>query len=139
GRAVSAAAAGTLKRVHLELGGKAPVIVFDDADLDHAVQTISIMGCWNAGQECGAATRVFVHESIRQDFVDALVTATAAVRAGDPAEDDTDIGPLISEAHRSRVAGMVATAQHDGAQVVTGGAAPDRDGFFYLPTVIDDV
>lgn len=139
GRAVSAAAAPTLKRVHLELGGKAPVIIFDDADIERAVETIAVMGYWNAGQECGAATRLFVHSSIYETFVDALSAATAGLSLGDPAEEEADLGPLISSAHRNRVDGMVRSAQHAGARVVTGGGAPERDGFFYTPSVVADV
>jgi aminobutyraldehyde dehydrogenase len=139
GRAVSAAAANTLKRVHLELGGKAPVIVFADADVERAIETVALMGYWNAGQECGAATRLLVHSSIHDAFLEGLTDATSRVTTGDPGVEDADIGPLASAAHRDRVAAMVEGARAVGAQVTIGGSALDRPGFFYAPTVIGDV
>ncbi|PZF86757.1 gamma-aminobutyraldehyde dehydrogenase [Jiangella anatolica] len=140
GQAVSAAAAGSLKRVHLELGGKAPVIVFPDADLDHAVATIATMGFWNAGQECGSATRVLVHESVRGELVARLVRATRELAVGGPADGvEADVGPLISDEHRRRVDRLVRGAVAEGALVSWGGRPVERAGFFYEPTVIENV
>lgn len=140
GRAVSAAASETLKRVHLELGGKAPVLVFDDADLEAAVAAVTTMGYWNAGQECGAATRVFVHDALHDDFVGALVDAVSRITIGDPADaEDSELGPLISADHRERVDGMVRRAVEGGARAAYGGTPLDRPGYFYAPTVLTEV
>jgi betaine-aldehyde dehydrogenase len=142
GRAVMAAAAGTTKRIHLELGGKAPFVVFDDADLDAAVHGAVAAALINTGQDCTAATRAIVHTSLHDAFVAGVAQLMAAVRLGDPLDPSTDQGPLISFTHRERVAGMVERARADGARVVCGGAAPGGSlagGAYYLPTLIADV
>jgi betaine-aldehyde dehydrogenase/aminobutyraldehyde dehydrogenase len=131
------AASDNLKRVHLELGGKAPVIVFDDADLEHAIQTVRMGGYLNAGQDCTAACRVYAGAGIHDEFVDALVDAVETIRVGDPLDDETELGPVISERQRGRVAGFVDRAVTTGsARVATGGEATGSAGFFYAPTVV---
>ncbi|WP_227981101.1 aminobutyraldehyde dehydrogenase [Nocardia spumae] len=140
GRLVAEGAATTIKRVHLELGGKAPVVVFPDADFDELVQTLVTVGYGNAGQDCGAATRVICHEDVRDRLLEALVTAAGQLRSGDAASgEEFELGPLISAAQRDRVAGMVDRARKDGARVVLGGEIPDGPGFFYPATILADV
>lgn len=142
GRKVMAAAAAGLKRVHLELGGKAPFVVFADADLEAAVQGAVVGGFVNCGQDCTAATRIYVQRSRYSEFIDQFVPAVQAVRLGRPDAPDTDMGPLISAWQRERVAGFVERAVADGARVLTGGrrpAAPElQDGYYYEPTVVAD-
>jgi 1-pyrroline dehydrogenase len=136
GKRIARLAADQVKRLHLELGGKAPVIVFDDADLENAVENIRLWGYWNAGQDCTAATRVITGPTVHDRLVADLADRVGAIRWGDPAEeDDLDIGPLIGPSQVDRVAGMVDRAR-DGAEVVVGGTRPDRAGAFYEPTVI---
>jgi len=139
GRAVMAAAAPTLKRLHLELGGKAPALVFDDADVVAAVGGIAMGATYNTGQDCTAATRVYVDRRIHDELVEALRETLTGIRLGPPTGADTDIGPLISAAHRDRVHGFVEQAVQQGAQVVCGGVVPDGDGFFYPPTLLTGV
>jgi betaine-aldehyde dehydrogenase len=130
------AAAQQIKHVHLELGGKAPVIVFDDADLDLAAETLKAAGYWNAGQDCTAATRVLAGPKVYDAFVDKLADQVRSIKWGDPAEaDDIDMGSLIAKAQADKVAGMVDRAR-SGAEVVVGGNRPDRPGAYYEPTVI---
>lgn len=107
GRAIMRAAAETTKRVHLELGGKAPALVFDDADLGEMARALTMGATYNTGQDCTAATRVYVHRSVLAEALDMLASAMASVRWGDPLDADTDIGPLVSSAHRDRVHGFV--------------------------------
>ncbi|MFG1930406.1 gamma-aminobutyraldehyde dehydrogenase [Mycobacterium sp. NPDC048908] len=139
GRKVMAAAAVHGHRVQLELGGKAPFVVFDDADLDAAIQGAVAGSLINTGQDCTAATRAIVAREVYDDFVAGVAEVMSKVAVGDPHDADTDLGPLISAAHREKVAGMVARAPDEGGRIVTGGAAPDRPGSFYLPTLIADV
>ena len=139
GRQVMAAAAVRGHRVQLELGGKAPFVVFDDADLDAAVQGAVAGSLINSGQDCTAATRALVARELYDDFVAGVAEVMGKVVVGDPTDPDTDLGPLISLAHRDKVAGMVARAPGEGARVVTGGRAPDGPGAFYLPTLVTDV
>src|SRR5438034_6571091 len=122
GKEVARAAASTLKRVHLELGGKAPVIVFDDADLEKVVEWIKIGGYFNAGQDCTAATRVIAGPQIEEKLLADLVPAIKSLKVGDPLADDTDMGPLVSEEQLARVSGFVERAKTAGAEVLTGGA-----------------
>jgi betaine-aldehyde dehydrogenase len=139
GKAVARAAADTLKRCHLELGGKAPVIVFDDADLSGAAEDIAIAGYFNAGQDCTAATRVLASERIHGDVAAALVEQAASVRLSkdeQPGSEDFFIPPLNNANQLSRVSGIVERAP-DHAQVLTGGERATDDGYFYAPTVID--
>jgi betaine-aldehyde dehydrogenase len=139
GRKVMAAAAIHGHRTQLELGGKAPFVVFDDADLDAAVHGAVAGALINSGQDCTAATRAIVARNLYDDFVAGVAELMGKVVVGDPHDPDTDLGPLISLAHRDRVAAIVARAPAQGARVVTGGAAPDSPGFFYLPTLLADV
>jgi len=139
GRKVMAAAAVHGHRTQLELGGKAPFVVFDDADLDAAVHGAVAGSLINSGQDCTAATRAIVAADVYEDFVAGVAEVMGKVVVGDPADPDTDLGPLISADHRDRVAAVVARAPGQGARLVTGGAAPDRPGAFYLPTLLADV
>jgi 1-pyrroline dehydrogenase len=136
GKRIAQIAAGTVKRLHLELGGKAPVIIFDDADLDLAAETLKSAGYWNSGQDCTAATRVIAGPGVYDDFVSKLSDQVRSIKWGDPAEaDDLDMGSLIAAAQADKVQGMVDRAR-DGAEVVVGGNRPDRPGAYYEPTVI---
>jgi aminobutyraldehyde dehydrogenase len=140
GIAVSERAAANLKQVHLELGGKAPVIVFDDADIDGAVEAIRVMGFWNTGQECGAAARVLVDGKIHEELVAKLRDAVGAIRVGAPADGEgVEVGPLVSATQRDRVDSMVKAAVGDGATVEIGGAPTDAPGFFYEPTLLTNL
>lgn len=139
GREVMVAAAVHGHRVQLELGGKAPFVVFDDADLDAAIQGAAAGALINTGQDCTAATRAIVARELYDDFVAGVAEVFSKVVVGDPQDPDTDLGPLISMAHRAKVAGMVERAPGEGGRIVCGGSAPDRPGSFYLPTVIADV
>jgi betaine-aldehyde dehydrogenase/aminobutyraldehyde dehydrogenase len=137
GKEIMRAAAANLKRVHLELGGKAPVIVFDDADLEAAIQVIRMGGYLNAGQDCTAACRVYASAAVHDQFVDALVSQVETIRVGDPLDDGTELGPVISERQLDRVAGFVDRAVATGrASVATGGRRAATAGFFYQPTVV---
>ena len=136
GKAIMRAAADTLKRVHLELGGKAPVLVFDDADLDAVVAGVRAFGYWNSGQDCTASTRVITGPGIHRDFVDELTKAVQTVKVGRPADDGVEMGPVISAEQRKRVESMVNRAVKDGATVTTGGSVMKGKGFFYEPTVV---
>ncbi|WP_100633062.1 gamma-aminobutyraldehyde dehydrogenase [Pseudomonas qingdaonensis] len=131
--------ADSVKRLHMELGGKAPVIIFDDADIDAAVEGIRTFGFYNAGQDCTAACRIYAHAGIYDTFVNKLGEAVASLRHGLQDDPDTELGPLISAAHRDRVAALVerAVAQPH-IRLVTGGKAVVGDGFFFEPTVLAD-
>jgi 1-pyrroline dehydrogenase len=136
GKRVARIASETVKRLHLELGGKAPVIVFDDADLDLAAETLKAAGYWNSGQDCTAATRVLAGPAVYDSFVSKLADQVRSIKWGDPAEaDDLDMGSLIAHAQVDKVAGMVDRARGS-AEVVVGGNRPDRPGSYYEPTVI---
>ncbi len=139
GRKVMSAAAAHGHRTQLELGGKAPFVVFDDADLDAAVQGAVAAALINSGQDCTAATRAIVSGDLYDDFVAGVGEVMRKIVVGDPRDPDTDIGPLISMAHRDKVAAMVARAPGQGGRIVTGGSAPDLPGSFYRPTLIADV
>ena len=139
GRKILQAAAGTLKRTHLELGGKAPVIVFDDANLDELVAGVRTFGYYNAGQDCTAACRVYAGAKIYDKLVSELTTAVATLKMGTQDEDGVELGPLISDRQRNRVASFVERAQMAGhMKITTGGKAGNGAGFFYEPTVIAD-
>ena len=136
GKRVAKIAAETVKRLHLELGGKAPVVVFDDADLDLAAETLKAAGYWNAGQDCTAATRVLAGPEVYDGFVEKLAEQVRSIKWGDPAEaDDLDMGSLIAKAQADKVQGLVDRAR-DGAEVVVGGVRPERAGAYYEPTII---
>jgi 1-pyrroline dehydrogenase len=138
GKEVAKAAAETLKRVHLELGGKAPVIVFDDADPAQVAEAIKIAGYWNSGQDCTAASRVVAGPKIYDKLLEELVPAVESLHVGDPAEgDDVEMGPVISKAQQDRVLGFLDRAK--GAKVLTGGGTNGDRGFFVKPTVVVDV
>ena len=139
GRKVMAAAAAYGHRTQLELGGKAPFVVFSDADLDAAVQGAVAGALINSGQDCTAATRAIVAAELYDDFVAGVAELMGKVVVGDPQDPDTDLGPLISFAHRDKVAGIVSRAPGQGGRIVAGGKAPDLPGAFYLPTLIADV
>ncbi|TMF26328.1 MAG: gamma-aminobutyraldehyde dehydrogenase [Chloroflexi bacterium] len=136
GKEVAKAASQTLKRVHLELGGKAPVVVFDDADLDTVVEWIKIGGYFNAGQDCTAATRVIAGPKIHEKLLGDLVPAVRSLKVGDPLADDTEMGPLVTEEQLERVSGFVDRARKEGAEIVTGGARIKKPGSWYEPTVV---
>jgi len=136
GKAVAKAASETLKRVHLELGGKAPVIVFDDADLEAVVEGIKVAGYYNSGQDCTAACRVLAGPGIHDDLVAGLTEAVASIPTGDPTDESIEMGPVVSAEQLARVTGMVDRAREEGAEVTTGGSARAGSGWFYEPTVV---
>jgi 1-pyrroline dehydrogenase len=139
GKLIARNASDTLKRVHLELGGKAPVVIFDDADLASAIEWVKIAGYFNAGQDCTAATRVLVGSSAYDNVMSDLVPAVESIKMGDPFAEDTEVGSVISKEQLERVEGFVARAQEAGATVATGGASLDNGGgFFYRPTIVTD-
>ncbi|HWJ31366.1 MAG TPA: gamma-aminobutyraldehyde dehydrogenase [Gaiellaceae bacterium] len=138
GKIIARTAADNLKRVHLELGGKAPVLVFDDADPAAVAEGIKIAGYWNSGQDCTAASRVVAGPKIYSKLLDELVPAVESLHVGDPAEgDEIEMGPVISKAQQDRVLGFLDRAK--GASVLTGGDTNGSRGFFVKPTVITDV
>jgi betaine-aldehyde dehydrogenase len=135
GMQVAKSAADDLKRVHLELGGKAPVIVFDDADVEAAAEAIAVAGYFNAGQDCTAATRVLAGPRIHDDFVAALVEQAKSTKTGAPDDEDVLYGPLNNPNQLARVQGFLERAP-DHAKVLTGGHRIGDRGFFYEPTVV---
>ena len=140
GKEIAAAAAQTVKRVHLELGGKAPVLVYDDADMDALAETIKLAGFFNSGQDCTAATRIIVMGDGYDRALQALVPAVESIKTGDPASDpELDMGPLVSKAQQERVAGFVDRARGYGAEIAAGGGTSGERGFFYQPTVVAGV
>jgi betaine-aldehyde dehydrogenase len=136
GIAVAKAAADDVKRVHLELGGKAPVVVFDDADLELAAENIAIAGYFNAGQDCTAATRVLAGPRVHDDFVAALEEQARNTRTGPPDDGEVLYGPLNNANQLERVSGFVDRAP-DHASVVAGGQRQGDRGYFFEPTVVD--
>ena len=138
GRKMLEAATGTLKRTHLELGGKAPVIVFDDANIDAAVAGIKVFGFYNAGQDCTAACRIYVQKNVYEQFVEKLTAAVATIKSGPQySSEELEMGPLISQRQQERVAGFVErAAAMSHIKITTGGFIPDGGGFFYAPTVV---
>jgi len=139
GKEVARAAADTLKRVHLELGGKAPVVVFDDANLESSVEWIKIAGYFNSGQDCTAATRVLAGPRVYDSLVENLVSSVGSMVVGDPLDEATEMGPVVSREHFERVMGFLQRAREGGATMATGGDRVDRPGFFIQPTVITGV
>jgi betaine-aldehyde dehydrogenase len=135
GKWIAKAAADTLKRVHLELGGKAPVVVFDDVDMETAMETIAGTGYYNAGQDCTAATRVLASKGVYDDVVSGLSEQAKGYVMGDTTSPDTTLGPLNSERQRERVEGFL-ERKSGNAEIVTGGSEPDLPGFFLEPTVV---
>jgi betaine-aldehyde dehydrogenase len=138
GKHIARTAADTLKRVHLELGGKAPVIVFDDVGMESALETIAGTGYYNAGQDCTAATRVLAADGVYDDVVSGLAEQARGLVIGDTLSPDTTLGPLNSARQRERVQGFL-ERRPDHAEVVTGGVQPDRPGFYLEPAVIAGV
>jgi betaine-aldehyde dehydrogenase len=135
GKWIAKAASDSLKRVHLELGGKAPVIVFDDVEMATAMETIAGTGYYNAGQDCTAATRVLAAKSVYDDVVSGLSSEAQGLVLGDTMAAETTLGPVTSERQRERVEGFL-ERKPDGAEIVTGGKAPERPGYFVEPTVV---
>jgi betaine-aldehyde dehydrogenase len=135
GKWIARNAADTLKRVHLELGGKAPVVVFDDVDMDTALETIAATGYYNAGQDCTAATRVLAGARVHDDVVSGLVEQAKGLVLGDTRSPDTTLGPLNSSRQRERVEGFL-SRRPDHAEIATGGREPDGPGYFLEPTVV---
>ena len=136
GKAVARAASDSLKRVHLELGGKAPVVVFDDADVEALISTLKETAFYNTGQDCTAPCRVITGPRVRDDVISGLTEAAGEVVTGDPTDTETEMGPLVSADQLSRVSGFVDRAREAGAEVTTGGAAGDGAGFYYEPTIV---
>ena len=134
GKWIAGAAADTLKRVHLELGGKAPVVVFDDVDMDTALETIAATGLYNAGQDCTAATRVLASSKVYDDVVSGLADQAKGYKTGDTFDPETTLGPLNSMRQRERVEGFL--ERRGAAEIVTGGGEPDLPGSFLEPTVV---
>ncbi len=142
GKRVMELATPTIKRVHLELGGKAPFVVFDDADLEAAAHGAVAGALINSGQDCTAATRAYVQRPLYEAFVAAVAELFEGVRLGDPLDPATDMGPLISRKHQESVAGFVDRARGYGASIVAGGYAPGGDlarGAYYRPTLVTDI
>ncbi len=136
GKEVARVASQSVKRVHLELGGKAPVIVFDDADVDAVVEGVRAGGFYNSGQDCTAACRVVAGPSVYENLVAALGSSIAEIPFGDPTDAETEVGPVVSAAQLERVSSMVSRATDAGAEIVVGGSIAARDGFYYQPSLV---
>lgn len=139
GQVVAAQAASQLKRLHLELGSKNAVIVFDDADPAEVARAVAVGGYVNSGQDCGAASRVLISSGVYDDVAEAIVSAVDEIVTGDPSDPGTTMGPVISDAHRERVLGFVERAREAGARVVRNGHAVPAGGAFVSPTVVEGV
>jgi 1-pyrroline dehydrogenase len=140
GKVIAAnAAASNVKRAHLELGGKAPVVVFDDADLDKVVETLKFAGYTNTGQDCTASCRVIAGPGVYEDLLSALVPTVESIVVGPIMDESVEMGPLVSSAQRESVAGFVERAAEGGGKVLTGGERIDGPGFYYKPTVVAGV
>jgi succinate-semialdehyde dehydrogenase/glutarate-semialdehyde dehydrogenase len=139
GRTLIQQSAQNLLRVSMELGGNAPFLVFEDADLDAAVEGAMLAKMRNIGEACTAANRFLVHESVADQFVGQLAERMAALRLGRGVDDGVDVGPLVEQAQRDKVAELVDDAVDRGARVVTGGGAAGGSGWFFQPTVLTDV
>jgi len=142
GKEIMKFASNNLKKVSLELGGKAPFIVFDDANLEAASQGAVVGGFVNAGQDCTAATRFYIHENIYHKFVNAVVAKAKKIRVGNPLKESTDMGPLVSESHRSKVEQYVDIGKKEGAKLLLGGRPPSGKqhgkGFYFEPTIFSE-
>src|SRR5438105_6147387 len=139
GREVAKAASQTLKRVHLELGGKAPVVVFDDADLEADNTWVKVAGFFNSGQDCTAATRVIAGPKIYDNLLTSLTKSVQSVKVGNPLEDGIEMGPMVAKEQLERVEGFVDRARDRGAKVLVGGAPIPGRGYFYQPSLVTDV
>ncbi len=136
GKIIARTAAETLKRVHLELGGKAPVIIFDDADIDAAIECLTDMAYYNSGQDCTAPCRLMAGPKVFDALVSGLTESVGNIVTGDPFADGTAMGPVISARQLDKIAGMVGRAGEAGAEITVGGSAIDRPGYFYAPSVV---
>jgi succinate-semialdehyde dehydrogenase/glutarate-semialdehyde dehydrogenase len=139
GRALLRTAAETVTNCSMELGGNAPFLVFEDADIEAAVEGAFIAKMRNGGEACTAANRFYVHDAVAGEFTARLASRLSGLSVGPGLDDGTDLGPLVNADTRSKVASLVESATGDGSRLVTGGQAPDRAGYFYLPTVLDHV
>jgi betaine-aldehyde dehydrogenase len=139
GKLIARNASETLKRVHLELGGKAPVIVFDDADISTAAEWIQIAGYFNSGQDCTAATRVLAGPRVYENLVSEVISKVSEMKVGDIFDDEAAMGSLVSRAQLERVTGFVDRARERGATVNIGGEVIDQPGSWYSPTLVTDV
>jgi 1-pyrroline dehydrogenase len=139
GKLIAAACAETVKRAHLELGGKAPFIVFDDADLEKVVETLKFGGYTNTGQDCTASCRVVAGPKIYDALVSKLVPAVESIKVGDITDEEVEVGPLVSAKQREGVAGFVDRARGYGAEILTGGEPIGGPGYYYKPTVVTNV
>ncbi len=139
GRVLLETAAKTITNCSMELGGNAPFLIFDDADLDAAIEGAFLAKMRNGGEACTAANRFYVHEAVADEFTSRFADRLSKLAVGPGLDAGTDLGPLVNEDTRSKVASLVDSATTGGAQVVTGGRAPDRKGYFYLPTVLRDL
>jgi succinate-semialdehyde dehydrogenase/glutarate-semialdehyde dehydrogenase len=139
GRVLLATAAETVTNCSMELGGNAPFLIFDDADVDAAIEGALIAKMRNGGEACTAANRFYVHEKVADEFTTRFADRLSKLSVGPGLDDGTDLGPLVNEDTRTKVATLVEGAAGGGSRVVTGGSAPDRRGYFYLPTVLSDV
>lgn len=139
GKAIMKSASETVKRVHLELGGKAPSLVFEDADIALVAEKLSLAAYCNSGQDCTAATRIVCHKSIEPEVREAMVAAMQKVKVGDPFDKSTEMGSIISARHLDMISGFVERAEKDGATILCGGKTIDRPGYFFEPTIIADV
>jgi succinate-semialdehyde dehydrogenase/glutarate-semialdehyde dehydrogenase len=139
GRTLLRTAADTITNCSMELGGNAPFLVFEDADIDAAIEGAFIAKMRNGGEACTAANRFYVHEAVASDFSAKLAARLGAIRLGPGLEEGVELGPLVNADTRSKVAGLVESAAKDGSRIVLGGRAPERPGYFYQPTVLDDV
>ncbi|MEP6994937.1 MAG: aminobutyraldehyde dehydrogenase, partial [Acidobacteriota bacterium] len=139
GKEIARAAAGNLKKVHLELGGKAPVVIFDDADMDLVIPGIKMAGFANSGQDCTAACRVYASERVYDKFLSALAPAVASLQVGDIQDENTNMGPVISAEHKKRVSGFLDRAKATGhVRVLTGSGGGAGKGFWLNPTIVAD-
>jgi len=143
GRRIMELASGTVKRVQLELGGKAPFVVFEDANLEAAAEGAVVYGYVNCGQDCTAATRLYIQESVYGRFMKMIVERVKKITLGDTEKRETDMGPLITQSQRQKVEDMVASGIEEGAKLLTGGKRPSlptpfSKGFYYEPTVLGD-
>ena len=125
GKKVYSAAAAEMKHVTMELGGKSPMLVFEDADIENAVSGAILGNFYSSGQVCSNGTRVFVHRSVKEQFLDRLATRLATAKLGDPLDEDTNFGPIVSQAQLDKILGFVAKGREEGARLVTGNAPGD--------------
>ncbi|MEP0912782.1 aminobutyraldehyde dehydrogenase [Leptolyngbya sp. GB1-A1] len=138
GKRIAELASSMVKRVTLELGGKAPFVVFSDADIEAAARGAIPAAFMNTGQDCTAATRIYVQNEVFDQFLSRLTELTQQIKFGQPFAEDTDIGPLTSETQRLKVHGFVEEARQQGIKVATGGTLPEGEGYFYPPTILVD-